>query len=67
MIAGLAKSLNIPPEAVLYDYSFANLMLYSAALPHYDDEDDGEQKQDFNTHLDANDPNNFTNLTDGFI
>lgn len=59
MIASWAKNLNEQPERILYEYSYANLLLYGAATPQYDDKEDT-----WNPKLDANDPNNFTNITD---
>lgn len=39
MIAGFAKEFGMTLNEVLYDMSYANLSLYSASLPHYDDEE----------------------------
>lgn len=54
---GWAKGLGVSPEAVLYDYSYANLSLYSAATPQFDD----EQPPEWDAALDANNPDNFNN------
>ena len=45
-------------EQVLYDYSYANLTLYSAATPQFDDE---QPAKDWDASLDANNPDNFNN------
>ena len=42
---------------MLYDYSYANLSLYSAATPQFDD----EQPPEWDAALDANNPDNFNN------
>lgn len=42
-------------EHVLYDMSYRNLLLYSAATPQYDDE-----KSTWDSSLDANNPDNFS-------
>lgn len=56
MIIGWAKNMNATPDYVLYEMSFENAILYSAATPAYDDE-----KDDWDDELDANNPNNFKN------
>ena len=63
MIVGWAETLHLPVTTVLYDISVANLQLYSAALPHYDDVD--EKK--FDPSLDADIPENFRDTPDGFV
>lgn len=35
VVAGIAKSLNLPLEYALYDMSYSNAMLYGASLPQY--------------------------------
>lgn len=42
------------PRQVLYDISYENLILYSAATPQYDDE-----KDEWDESIDANTPGNF--------
>lgn len=49
------------PDRIMYDYSYANLLLYSAATPQYDDEDN-----DWDTSKDANIPSNYKQI-DGEI
>lgn len=34
-MAGTAKAFNLPFEYVLYDMSYANMILYGASLPSY--------------------------------
>lgn len=53
---GWAKNLGITPEQALYDYSYKNLLLFSAATPQFDDEEDK-----WDSKIDANDPDNFRN------
>lgn len=54
MIYSWAKNLNTTPEHVLYEMSYQNLLMYSAATPHYDD-----VKDDWDDSIDANNPDNF--------
>ena len=54
MIYSWAKMLNATPDYVLYEMSYANLLLYSRAVPSYDDEED-----EWDDKLDANNPDNF--------
>ena len=54
MIYSWAKSLGVTPEHVLFEMSYKNLLLYSAAIPQYDDEED-----EWDPKLDANNPVNF--------
>jgi hypothetical protein len=60
MIIGWAKNLNVSPEHVIYDMSYENLLLYSAATPLYDDE-----KDNWDDSIDANNPT--TDFEDGFV
>lgn len=55
MIVGWCKNLGLTPYQVLYDYSYSNLVLLTAAIPAYDDIEDKE----WDSRLDANNPNNF--------
>lgn len=57
MIYSWAKNLGCSVEHVLYDMSYRNLLLYSAATPQFDDEK-GKDKE-WNHKLDANNPDNF--------
>lgn len=54
MIYSWAKSLGVTPEHVLFEMSYKNLLLYAAAIPQYDDEEDN-----WDPKLDANNPDNF--------
>lgn len=47
--------LNTTTDYVLYEMSYANLLLYSRAAPSYDDEDVDE----WDDKLDVNNPDNF--------
>ena len=49
------KAFNLRPEYVLYDLSYANILLYSAVLPSYDT--DREKSKDSDT-IRADDPEN---------
>ena len=60
IIIGWAKNIGATPEEILYDYSYANLSLYSAATPQFDD----EQPPKWDAKLDANNPENFTDDED---
>lgn len=57
MIYSWAKNLGCSVEHVLYDMSYRNLLLYSAATPQFDDEK-GKDKE-WDPKLDANNPDNF--------
>lgn len=58
MIYSWAKSLGVTPEHVLFEMSYKNLLLYAAAIPQYDDEEDN-----WDPKLDANNPDNFNTKT----
>lgn len=55
-------ALNMPIHTVLYEMSMANLLLYTAAIPHY-----GDKEKTFNPALDADNPDNFNDMPDGFV
>lgn len=63
MIFSWAKLLNTTPDYILYDISYQNLILFSAAAPSYDDVNDKED-EDWDDSIDANNPDNFNNGTD---
>ena len=44
---------------MLYEMSYQNLLMYSAATPHYDDE-----KDEWDDSIDANNPDNFKNTNE---
>lgn len=50
----MVKSFNVTIDYVLYDMSYANVMLYSATLPDYDKRTDKNGKP----VIDADDPKN---------
>lgn len=58
-MAGFVRGYNLPIEYVLYDLSYANMILYSAVIPSYKSRDkkdgDGKKKQD---EIRADDPAN---------
>lgn len=51
----------MPVQDVLYNISWQNLILYSAATPQYDDE---KENENFDASKDACDPNNFAGSED---
>lgn len=53
--------LGVSVDSILYDYSWANLLLYSASLPQYDDE---KEENEFDEKLDACNPANFGKWSD---
>ena len=55
MIYGWAKLLNTPPNYVIYEMSYENLLMYGYAAPSYDD----EETEEWDESLDANNPDNF--------
>lgn len=59
MIYSWFKDMNLTPDYVLYEMSYENLIMYSRAAPHFDDEDSKEVEWD--ESKDANNPDNFTN------
>lgn len=56
LIVSWSKNLNVSIDVVLYEMSYINLMMYSAAMPQFDDE-----KDTWDDDFDANNPNNFDN------
>lgn len=59
MILSWAKNLNVTPDYVLYEMTYENLIMYSAATPQFDDE-----KDEWDDSLDANNPDNFKKFND---
>lgn len=57
MVYGWSKLFDTTPDYVLYEMSYENLIMYSCAVPHYDD----EKEKEWDESLDANNPNNFMN------
>ncbi len=57
MVGGMLKSYpNFTPEALLYELSYQNLVLYSSILPSYDPDRKGKKGR--GKHIDAADPAN---------
>lgn len=54
--------LHCSPDVVIYEMSFANLALYSAAMPRFDD-----KKEEWDDKLDACNPENFKSFNDDEI
>ena len=50
----IAKEYNLSPDYVLYDMSYANLIMYNAVLPSYDTESKDKKEEVIN----ADDPRN---------
>ena len=55
MIYSWAKNLGCSVEHVLFEMSYRNLLLYSAATPQFDD----EKPPKWDANKDANNPDNF--------
>ncbi len=55
MIAGVVKAYNLPPDYVLYELSYTNMVMYSAVLPSYNKKDKKTEKQ---KTIEADDPQN---------
>jgi hypothetical protein len=53
MIAGVSKAYTYTPDYILYEVSYANLILYSSVLPSSDDEEEKEEEI-----INADDPKN---------
>lgn len=59
LIAGFAKAFTLPIDVVLYDMSFANVILYSATLPtHNSSVDDRGRGAKKHIKINASDPKN---------
>lgn len=56
LVYNLSRIFETTPEYVLYEISYANLIMYGAAVPSFDDE-----KDDWDDSIDANNPDNFKN------
>ena len=57
-MAGIAKAYALTPDYVLYEMSYANVIMYSAVLPSYNTKDDKEHKREKQKVINASDPNN---------
>ena len=58
MIAGIIKAFNFPIDYVLYELSYANMMLYSASLPTYRKPKNKDKTGQRQETIDAGDPRN---------
>lgn len=56
-MAGTVKAFRLPIDYVLYEMSYANVIMYSACLPSYSAKKNGKSK-DGGAVIDANDPRN---------
>jgi len=56
VIAGVVKAFNIGFDCVLYEMSYANLMLFSSVLPDY------SVDRDKKNAIDGDDPKNFDKI-----
>ncbi len=60
-MAGMVKAFNLPIDYVLYEMSYANMILYSASLPSYKkpkDRSKTDPKAQKHEVIDAGDPKN---------
>ncbi len=65
MILSAVKGLGLTPDYVLYEMSYANLLLYSAAFPVDEDTKESDKKKPlFDASKDANNPNLFKGESD---
>ena len=58
VIAGTVKGFNLPLEYVLYDMSYANMIMYGAVLPSYKKPKDGKKESKEEEIINASDPRN---------
>lgn len=65
MVLGVCKNLNVPPDYVLHEMTYQNVMLYSHATPSYKSEKK-EKGREWDESLDANNPAN-NNTEDGKV
>ncbi|MDR0429366.1 MAG: hypothetical protein LBH58_02665 [Tannerellaceae bacterium] len=56
VVAGIVKSYNLPIDYVLYEMSYANMIMYASVLPGYSDKNKGAGKD--NEVINADDPKN---------
>lgn len=64
MIGSWAKYWQLPPEQILYEVSHANLVLFGAAIPSFENEKESDRPNTENLQwggkLDYDNPDNFT-------
>lgn len=53
----MAKNLGVPPDYVLNEMSYENLIMYGNATPTFDSD---KKEDDWDDSLDANNPANFS-------
>ncbi len=58
LVAGFVKAYNLPLDYVLYDMSYANMVMYSAVLPSYDSKKDRGSETGKQDIIKADDPRN---------
>lgn len=58
IVAGLSKAYCLTFDYVLYDMSYANVVMYSAVLPSYKTDKDGKKSDTGQKVLRADDPSN---------
>jgi hypothetical protein len=64
VIAGTAKAFNLTPHYVLYEMSYANLLLYSASLPSIRNRRKGKGEAPEQDVIDAGDRRNRKRVSD---
>lgn len=57
----MAKNLGVPPDYVLNEMSYENLIMYGNSTPTFDSE---KKEDDWDDSLDANNPANFSQETE---
>ena len=71
-VGSWAKYWQIAPEQVLYDISYANILLYGKATPSYDTDSPSDtdtttrstEDLDWGGAMDYSNPDNFTDITE---
>lgn len=68
MIGAFVKWYRVPFDYVLYDLSYANLVLYGAVIPSYDSDDSKKDGKRFSSNevIDSRDPRNKERLYELF-
>jgi hypothetical protein len=60
----VAKTFGVTAQEALYDMSYVNAIMYSKAVPMYDDKPSAEDKPLYDDTLDANDTSKFNDFED---
>lgn len=64
-VLGIAKTFGITAHEALYDISYVNAIMYSKAMPMYDDKQtEDDNKPVYDDALDANDTSKFNDFED---